>query len=304
MKKFLKIFIVVLLVLAVIGGTVFFFFRKNKKENVETGSIVNFLSSNSKINIGEKLAVIDEYIVGRNKPDDRLEVIIETNNKLDDISLALISYYVETNTTMENKEVNSKLKQIDSTRESLVRMADEYCVKSGYFVNENHKVEFKNTYFDEHLGLNDLYLGMCSYLVQYAELTNLINQTLNVDRSSDFRFAMFELYANLVINTFSSTIGSTGEATWVLISDTVSINSINNFLKIRNSNIVKIQNENTANEKVELIFGIDTNKFIEKYESCNKWLFAKNFNDNLAKASLSGSNEVVSAYYLKLIFGI
>ena len=63
MKKFLKVFIIILLVLAVVGGTVFFFFKKHKQENTETGSIINFVCSESKVKLSDKLLVIDRDIV-------------------------------------------------------------------------------------------------------------------------------------------------------------------------------------------------------------------------------------------------
>lgn len=304
MKKFLKIFIIVLLVLAVIGGTIFFFFKKHKKENITTGSIANFLLSDNKNTLTKKFLIIDEHIISKDEPDNRMDILIETNEKLDDIMLVLVSYYAESGTSIENKEINKKLLDLKEINKKLIRMSEEYSVKSGYFINEQNEVEFNTTYFDEHLGLNDLYIETCSYLVQYAKLLNMINNTLNVDKISDIKFNMFEIYANIVISTFDSTSGSTETKTRVQIEDDENINTINSILKIRNLNIVKIENENTQFETFKLLVTENNNEFAKHYNNCNKQLFADDFAYGWESTASPLTNEEKAMKYLKLIYGI
>ena len=105
MKKFIKVFIIVLLVIGVIGGTCFFFFRKHKDKNSKTESIVSMLQSESKIKFDEDLSLITGYMKDSNSADTRLDLIINTSGKLDDILSVLSSYYVSANTQIKNEEI-------------------------------------------------------------------------------------------------------------------------------------------------------------------------------------------------------
>ena len=301
MKKFLKVFVIVLLVLAVIGGTVYFFFWKNKKEKAQTVALIDYLSSESKRNLYQKLTYIDSNIISKDdgKTDNRLDVLIETNVKLDEIMYVLISYHAESEMVIGNKDLKNQLDEINAKRSEVLWMIEEYYVKSGYFINENGEVEFKETNFDEHEGLNDLYCNMCSYLVEYAHAVNSINNSLEVNRASDLKFNMFEIYSNIVINTFALF----DEGDWIGIKDQSNINKINSMLKIRDLNIVKLTNEGNSDEKVELLFTINNNEFNSFYNKCNKKLFAENFNAYMSSSSET-TNEEIASKYLKLAYGI
>ncbi len=299
MKKFLKVFIIVILVLGVIAGTTFFFFRNLKEKNNTTSSIAAMLQSESKLKFNEGLDTLNG-IANDDKSDERMELLIKTNKNLDEIIFVLATYYIDTDTKINNEAIAEKFKDVNSSRDLLIKMIDEYTIKE----------ENAENYFNEHSGLNDFYDQCCDYLVQYATLANLLNESLNVNKSADFKFNMFNVYSNVVINTFNETeliihnANEEGEHKRVIVKNSSNIDVINGMFKIRNSYIVIVKNEGLANEEVVVLNSSNVNKFNEWYNKCDKTTFAKEFDNNIKNASKTGPKEVVSAYYLKLIYGI
>lgn len=293
MKKFLKVFIIVLLVLGVIGGTVFFFFRNLKEKNTTTGSLAEMLQEESKLEFNAGLREIETY-VNSDETDDRMGLIILTNEKLDTMLYILATYHIENNTKIQNEKIADKFNEVKENRKLLSKMIEEY------------KIKKDSPMFNRHLGANDLYEQSCNYLIQYAQLAKLINANLKIDRISDVRFNMFELYSNVVIDTFKSDNihKETDLHTYVINSNNLDV--MNSVMKIRNSYIVKIENENAANEVVTPLFTANNNAFNTYYSKCNKGNLAKNLSEYLGFAvnEEQPTNERKAAYYFNLIYGI
>ena len=293
MKRFLRVFIIVLLVLGVIGGTSYFFFKKVEEKNNTTASIAGLLQSEDKVKFNQNLKVIAEY-VNSDGTDDRMNLIILTSEKLDNIVYILSTYHIDSKTKINNEQIANKLDQVESSRNLLTKMINEYNIKKD------------SPKFDRHLGANDLYLQACTYLVNYANFANLLNQNLDVDKMSDIKFNMFEIYTNVVVETFSKVNDDDAENTNVVISNSLNIDAINEVLKIRNSYIVKIENENTSDEKITILVTSYNNAFNTYYNKCNKTSFAKNLAENLELSTnlIQPNNERTAAYYFNLIYGI
>ena len=293
MKKFLKVFIIVLLVLGVIGGTAFFFFRKIEKENNTTTSIVAMLKAEKKLEFNEDLKEIQTY-VNSDGTDTRVDLIISTSEKLDEIVYILSTYHIENNTKINNEQIADQFKEVKNSRSLLSRMIAEY------------KIKKDSSKFDRHLGANDLYEQSCDYLVNCAKLANLINNNLDVDKSADIKFNMFEVYANVVIDTFNDKNINKGADIKTDLKNADNIDVMNSVLQIRNSYIVKIENANTQDEIVTHLFTANNNYFNNYYNKCDKSSFAKNLANNLELVTDSEqpTNEKIATYYFRLIYGI
>ena len=281
MKKFLKVFIIVILVLAVIGGTSYFFFMKLEKDNKKTGSIVAMLESESKMKYDDNLLNLHQ-LVNSDGTDNRIELLIETNQNLDRILFELSTYYVETETSINNKEINNKLRSVKSTGSLLNRMMTEYSIKKD------------SLYFNRHIGANDFYNKSCDYLVEYAELIKLISSNIkNVNKTSDLKFNMFDIYSNIVINTFNKTKEDNNK---VEVEFVENIDKFHEIFEIENSFIKTNVNQ----------FSSKINEFNEYYSKSNKKLFALDFAINIrsVNSSAQNTNEENATYILKLIFGI
>ena len=282
MKKFIKISIIVLLVVAVIVGTCFFFFRKIDKKNSTTDSIAAMLQEKSKLKFNSDLYIIND-IANSDGTDDRISLIIETNENLDEIVYVLATYYIDSNTKIENKDIANKINEVNALRNSLITMMKEYQIKKD------------SAYFNRHTGLNDLYEKSCSYLVHYATFANLLNDSLsNLDKSADIKFNMFNIYSNIVINSFNGT--EVNVDLRKVVKNENNINLINDVFEIQNSFIVTSGNQ----------FSISINQFNQYYNLCDKTTFANNLYENVNSVTTANqdTNEKIATYYFKLIYGI
>ncbi len=280
MKNFLKVFIIVVLVVASIAGTCFFFFRKVKEKNSNSVSIAAFLYSSEKQSLDGGMSSMSS-VVNSDGTDTRLNLIIKTNANLNLIVETLASYYVETGTKIESKKISSLVRQLSSSRNLLNNMIAEYNIKKS------------SSYFDRHIGANDFYNAASSYLVNYAKLANLINDNLDCDKSTDFKFNMFEIYSNVVQNSFNKTKTSSSR---VVIENDANINKVNSLLKIENSVVVIATNN----------FGIEVNRFNQYYIECDEVEFAKNLTTNISSVNSANQDttEKIATYYFKQIYKI
>lgn len=283
MKKFLKVFIIVLLVIGVIGVTCYFFFRKIKERNNTTEPLTTILYSENNKKFKTNLGNVAGYVKG-STTDSRIYLIVETNQKLDDLVEVLSSYYIAQNTQINNESIAKALSKVNSSKSLLSSMMNEYILKKD------------STYFNRHTGANDLYKQGCNYLVNYATFANLLNASLNVDRNSDLRFNMFEVYCNVVISTFSATHSvKVGEDFWVYVSNTNNINTMNAHFAVYQSHIVTSVHS----------FDKTINDFNKYYKISNKITFANDLTYNVNNvSSKTGTNEEIATYYFKLIYGI
>lgn len=290
MKKFFKVFITILVIVGAVAGTSYLFFKNLVKNSNKTGSIVNMLQSDSKQTFNTNLNTMDD-IVNENGLDNRMEVIIETNKNLDKIVYTLSSYYINSSTTINNEKVKNQLNVVNLQRSTLTDMMEEYFIKSGY--NEETK-QFTSTYFDKNLGLNDFYKKISSYLVNYAKLAKLISADIgNVNKESDVKFIMFDVYADVVKFTFAEHDVDANKR--VVVKDVSNLNLMNAKMKIEN---FYIDNQN--------IYTISMNNFVKSYNKCNKEKFAKNLVLNIAIANSpeQADNDLIATFYFKAIFEI
>ena len=283
MKKFLKIFIVMLLVLGVIGGTCYFFFLDLKKKNSTTPSVAEYLASVNKSTFDADLIRV-KSIMNDNSNDKRFDLIVVTSGKLDNMMASVSSYYVSSNTQINNKEIFNSFNDVKSSRALLQNMMNEYQRKS-----EN------STYFDKTLGANDMYLQACNYLMSYAQLIRLVQESLSVNRNSCVKFNLFDVYTNVVAQTFSKTnIDQLRTAPLVVDNDA--------NLDIMNRNIdfdgLSLKLTNPASSIA--------NNFDKYYSQCSKADFALNLSSNVAIVNNANqsTNEKIATYYLKAILGL
>lgn len=278
MKKFLKVFLIIISIIAVIAGTCFFFFSRLKEKYHKTGSIAVMLESEEKKKFNEDLSGVADYLKD-NVSDERMIVIVNANKNLDEIVSILAGYKISDNTSFESKEIVSKLNQVNSSRNVLSRMITEFNIKK----NNSSK-------FVPSLGANDLYKQSCSYLAEYAQLADLMNQNIGgLNKISDIKFNVFEIYSN-VINISLIKMVDIGDGK-IEAEGVANIKAINEMLKINNSFI------NSSK-----VFTTDCNNFQHYYSICNKITFAQNF-ANLKESNLEISNEQKSMKYLKSILG-
>ncbi len=282
-----------LLVIGVIAATSLFFFRKNKIENNTTESISAMLKTESKTKFNEDLKEVSN-IANSKGTDSRINLIVNTSGKLDEIVSVLASYKIETDTKITNKAISNKLKEVNQERNLLQSMMDEYLIKKD------------SGLFDRTVGANDIYLQSCDYLMAYAEFADLLSNNLKVDRESDIKFNMFEIYTIIVKQTFSKTNAEDRTESAVVVENASNINLMNSVLKIRDSFVVKIANEGKENEQVTLLFTENCYLFNISFKQCNKSLFAKNLSANvdLDEDKLQSTVEKKTTNYFKLIFGI
>ncbi len=286
MKKFLKVFIVVLLVLAVIGVTCYFFFKRVEEKNNTTEPLATMLYSQSNKDFNQSLITMSDW-VNEDSTDNRVDLLIRTNTNLDNIVATLSSYYVAQNTQINDEEIAKALKSVNASRSLLKSMIQEYNIKVS---------STSSQYFNRHTGANDFYQQACVYFVNYANLANLLNSRLNVDRISDLRFNMFEVYCNVVINAFSetnaATVGSTG---WVMITNANNINVLDYYFRVYNLHIMTNGHS----------FDSSVNAFNYYYSISNKAVFANEIGENISNVNAAtGTNEEIATYYFKVIYGI
>ena len=110
---------------------------------------------------------------------------------------------------------------------------------------------------------------------------------------------MFDLYANVVVYSFSSSnMIYDGSSKMLNLENESNIEVMNDILKIRNSRIVKITNEGLSNEIVEILNSSDFNNFNYFYSQSDKTLLAKDLSVNLTNNNQSNV-EKKATYYLK-----
>ena len=280
MKKFLKIFIIVLLVVSAVGTTCYLFFKNMKENDNTTVSIAGILYSENKTKFNNSLSTMSS-VVNSDGTDNRLNLIIKTNSNLDEIVEVLASYHIENNTKINNEKISKVLKQVNSSKKLLGKMIDEYNIKKN------------STYFDKHLGANDFYSEACNYLVKYARFANLINADLNLNKNCDLKFSMFDVYTQVVMNSFNQT---KVENSKVIIYSEYNINKINSIFKMENSIV----------ETKVSPYAVEVNRFVEAYYDCNKTEFAKYLASNISIVTSENqtTKEKIATYYFKQIFNV
>ena len=286
MKKKLRIILIVVLIVAVLGVALFFVFKKKKEHDETRTSISTMLRGEDKDIFDATIKKMGQYLNSDNT-DDRVNIVLETNKNLDDIVWSLVSYYVKDETKIRDKEISLAYSEIKMSESLMKRMVDEYVKKVE--IDQDKSV----SRFNRHLGANDFFSQACYHLIKYANFVNLLNNAIRSNKGSDIRFNAFEVYANIVINSFGET---KIQNNLICLKDYSSIDLINSKFKIDG---IELQlGENKFSEEVNLF-----NKY---YSNCDKLLFAKEFSTNSSYVTNSNqdTNEKIAMHYFKKIFNI
>ena len=109
----------------------------------------------------------------------------------------------------------------------------------------------------------------------------------------DLKFSIYEIYSNVVINTFSKT---KTESSKIIVENTQNINKLHTVVSINNSFI---------ETKIDQ-FAIEISLFNKAYYETNKVNFAKNLAQNISSVTTADqtTKEKLATYYFKQIFGI
>lgn len=243
-----------------------------KTKNDTTGSIYTQTTTGSKVKFDAGAATIT---------DSRFQLLNKTNKNLTDISKTLTTYLVEADTSITDEKISNAFKTVKSDISTLNNMVDEYKTKS------------TSAYYDKAVGLNDLFKKMSFYLVNYAKLLSLLNDYLDVDNQFDVKFAMIDLYCNVVSSTFSE-IKDSGNLK--VVKNTNNIEMINNYFQIEHSKLI-----------VPNMYALSSNHFIKSYHSCNQKVLASSFAETINAVSYyedSLNYESKAAYFFKQIYNI
>jgi len=280
MKKILKISIIILLVIGVIAGTCYLFFINMKKEE-DPIILVNYTNSTAKKTFDADLTNLNAKLIVT-KGDTRLDWLSKTNAKLDSMMKTLTVYVVEDGGKISDNSIIRAIEEVESSRSYAQIMIDEYEVKIDHQSGS--------------LGFNDLYEQLCVYLADYAELTKALNSYvvgLGVNKNSDIKYNMINLYSNIAINTFTSVKVIDGQAS--IVQDTTNMDAINGLVSV-NNHYIGIPT---------IMFGSDANNFNKYYSKCDKVSFANNFAGNINtifSINSDSTDEQRATFYLNKLY--
>lgn len=285
MKNIFKVILILVLVGGAIAGTCFVFFKNYKEVFVPKTDLTDVVYDVSKEKFNTGLDEVN-VLMNENETDARLNAVISTYKELDEIWLSLISYYAESDFSLQDKNFNAKFNTVISTRSLINSMVSEYKIKS------------QSTWFNRVLGANDLFETSANYLVEYSklikELNLLLDANANINKSVDVKFSMINLYADVVTDIFSKV--EADENSVKFIKNFKNLDKLNAYYEMENSQIV--------NGKV---YTNDALQFIENYSKCDQTTFAKNFAANMeANTTLTAESTVLQKafYFYKQIYGL
>lgn len=284
MKKVLKVIIITLLVIAAIVGTCFVFFKNYKTAFVPELSLIELTNSEENNKLDKGYTTVYILIVGK-KPEDRIPLLQNVSNELDNIWDSLMGYYVSSNFKVKDADLNKKHEQVVKQRKLVLSMIEEFRIKSS------------SDWFKRDLGANDIVKASADYLVKYADLVlhlnNMLDAKKDLNKKSDLKFAMFDLYARVVKNNFSKTKVNNNKL--VVVENTYDMNELNDYFTIQSSYILATE-----------AFSSNAIKFIEYYASC-KDEFAVNFASNIEREiTLTNTSTSLekTIFYFQKVYGI
>ena len=285
MKKFLKVFVIIVLVAGTIAGTCYFFYAHMRDQIDASASISEFVYGVKNKDYGAKIETVNELA------ESRFDLIITTNSKINEMTTVLNYYLIDAEEKgIDESRIVDRLNEIHTMQDEIDAVMDEYIIRSN-----------SSAYFDRVTGANRLYDSWCSYLVACADLMNIINtEVVNTlpYANADIKFSMFDLYINVVTNTFTNVTNNVNGLRQV--ANSANINVVNNYLTFENGYL------NTNNSSVG-DFSYLNNNFIEYYAQCNKTSFATDLARNIntvTSINNNSTNEQRAVYYFKEIFGI
>ena len=293
MKKFFKFLVVAILVIGAIVGACFLFFQNKNKVEDSTTSLLGFLQNENKNNFDESVIKVGG-LVNSDSLDERFNLIIEINENLDNSFEELITYLIDEEVKVEDKNISNTLYSVISYRSQAKAMIEEYNIKA------NHKIDGELSLFDRHVGANDLFTTMVNYSKSYAKLVYSLNEYLDKfvpNKTVDLKFNMIEIYTQVVQNTLKDL--ENNNSGWLLVKndDNLEILHKNNALNFINSFI-----NSDANK-----FSSTVSNFNNYFEKCNKNEFCKNLSTNISnveelKEGLK--NHEIATYWFEEVLGI
>ena len=293
MKKFIKFLIIALMVIAAVTLTCYIFFKNFNKIKQKEASLIEFSQSETKDTFNSKLASTI-LIVNSDNTDARFDVMLTTLNKLDSSIDVLSSYYIESNGVVKSNEIASQMNSVNGSMGLAIAMMDEINIKA--FIRDNDGViTGANTFYNRHLGANDLYTCVANYITEYAELVKLVNNSIsNVNKDIDLKFSIIELYADVAISSFSTV--EQNEAGRNEIVDYSNINFVNSNINWNNMQLQVHTNK----------FGDATINFIKYYNLSNKTELAKKLHSTYSNIDgvVNPTNEQRTVIYFKEVFGL
>lgn len=290
MKKTIIPILIIVLILTAIGLTSYVFFINYKKDKDKEVSLIGFSQNISRqqlvTGLNKTISLIEEENAKKStdaEKDFRFNTITATLINLEDIMDDLTSYYISNNYVIKNETIANSVRAINSNVILANNMTHEY-----------NEIKSKSTYFDRYLGANDLYRTISNYIVNYSNLINLVNKNISVNKYADIKFSMIDAYCNVCIDTFSNID---------LTKDLYEVKSVENLAFI---NTYFSLNNGTLNIAGEA-YNVNTNLFINNYQNCNKQDFAKHlksYTTNATSLSACTTNELITAFYFKEVYGI
>lgn len=278
-KKFLKWFLIIILVVASVGATVFIFFKEYNKKKVEEVNLIEVIDSQEEFN--DSFDEVFQIITNAGK-QDWFSDVEDTKICLDTVMSKLTNYYIKNNFKVKEKNISDSYSSMQTTRNLLMDMFDEYIDKS------------TSSYFPRLIGANDIYVAYANYLTKYAKFVSAVNKNI-MDRedlvvASDLKFSIVDLYARIIMNSFSKVVV---ENDLKVIESDDNIDAINDDISFEYSLIESDDN-----------LSINAIKFVQTYNKCDKTKLAKNFTSILTTASIDAgsTNEQKAAFYFKEIF--
>lgn len=280
-KKILKWTAIIALIVASIGVTVFIFFKKYNENKVAEVDLLSISTSESKNKFDRGFHSVVNAV--ENAGNTTWFASFETTSEdLDETMSILVSYFVDSNFKVKDENISADYSSLSATKNSLQLMFNEYNIKTS------------SSYFPVLIGANDIYKVYSSYLVKYAKFIKTVNSYLvksnGFNTKSDVKFVMIDLYANIVVNTYSNFVPS-GELH--AIESDVNLNKVSTYYDFEN---YYMDGD---------VFSADALKLIENYNICNKSNLAKDFAEIVNSVSTIDENssaEQKFAYYLKEIF--
>ena len=286
MKKVLnvvKVLLIIALVAGAIGGTCYFFY------NYVLLNADAFNSFNTLIYGGQTTEFNAKLYEVRGYTDDRFDLIINTNEKLEEMAVNLNYHLVNAEDfDLDERLIEEQIDKVLENQDTAYNMMEEYLIK------------VDSDFFNREKGANDLYNQMSRYFVTFSDMISTINSELNktdIIKNADVKFSIIEVYSNVCIDAFSNLV--TDASGLRRVEDSENIDLVNRAINFKNGFI----SSSNANAN----FSYLTNNFIQNYEKCDKEAFASNLAQNVNQVvsiSDSSTSLVKATYYFKGVLGI
>ncbi len=275
-----KVLLIVLIIAAAIGGTCYFFYSQIRASVNGFENFSSFIYGSKKDEFDAKLKTVTSYT------DNRFDLIISTNEKLNEIAINLNYYLLNSKDyDIDDHLIVDQLEKVEDVQNKADDMMNEYLIK------------INSSSFNRNTGANDLYQQMSKYFIAFSDMINSINSELdktNIVKNGDVKFSIIEIYTTVCINTFSDLMTDASGLRKVVNSDNIDI--VNTYVNFENGYIVSNNN-----------FSYLNNYFISNYNNCNKSTFAKNLAQNvqnIVNITENSSSLEKAIYYFKGVLGI